>query len=108
MKVIARGRRTGKTTEIIKAADGMNGYIVCLSKKECSRIFKVARDMGASIRFPISFDEFVGGRYHAPGCEVFHIDNADILLQRLAGSVRIASVTLSNEPDDQTDSERRG
>lgn len=57
MKIIKRGRREGKTTEIIKVAAKNFSYIVCLSQEEASRVAQEARNMGLDIPFPLTFDE---------------------------------------------------
>ena len=94
MRVIVRGRQQGKTVDIIRAAADYNGYIVCCSFAECSRVFYVAKELGVDIHFPISFSEFVDGRF-GPFVKEFHIDNVDMLLQQFARFVPIGTVTLN-------------
>ena len=99
MKIITRGRGGGKTVELIKLADGHNGYIVCHDNNECTRVFWEAKRLGFNINFPISNDEFINRDYHAPGVKKLFIDNADWLfrewVQRYA-PIPIVALTMSD------------
>lgn len=101
MRIIKTGRRGGKTTEIIKAADKSGGYIVCANHSECVRVAKQAQELKLSIPFPLTFDEFVSRRFHVPGVRKFHIDNADWLLQFIAWPVPVETVSfdVERQPD---------
>ena len=94
MNIICRPRQSGKTTDLIKACVKYGGYIVCHNRKECHRVATVAKDLGFNIPFPISYDEFLGGLYHLPGIKHLHIDNVDMLLQRMS-KVPILTVTIN-------------
>lgn len=88
MKALTGGRRTGKTTELIKKAaeDGSNGenvYIVCHSKQEADRIFRVANSMGLKINLPITFLEAMQGQSRGQSCDKIYVDNADYLIREL-------------------------
>lgn len=95
MKIIAKPRRMGKTTEIIKRAAKDFGYIVCLSHAECHRIAKQAKELTLDIPFPLTFDEYIGGHFHGKGIKSFHIDNADWLLSIFSKGVPIETVTFN-------------
>jgi len=60
MKIIYKPRQSGKTLEAIKMSAETGCRIVCHSKEECNRVFYMAQEMGLSIPFPMSIDEFVG------------------------------------------------
>lgn len=74
-ELICGGRCSGKTMMLINKADGFNGYIVCHSQKEASRISSIALDLGCSINFPITYREFLEGAYSPVGVGKVHIDN---------------------------------
>ena len=97
MKVIADGRRRGKTTALIYRSNKFGGYIVCDSIEECSRIFALAGEMKIDINFPISYSEFINQRYYEKGIKFFLIDNADLLLERIAFNVPIDSITVTTD-----------
>lgn len=99
MKLIQTGKQGGKTTQIIKQAAKNGGYIVCATHQECTRIAKQAQELKLSIPFPLTFDEFTRGQFHPSGIKKFHIDNADWLLQYMAGSVPVETVSFdAKEP----------
>lgn len=84
MDVICRPRRSGKTTDLIKACAEQGGCIVCHDRDECYRVAEVAKKLGVSIPFPISFSEFLNNRYHLAGVKGFHIDSVEKLLRRIS------------------------
>lgn len=98
MKIIIRGRQTGKTTELINECYDKQGYIVCHDLNECKRIFNLALGMGKNIPMPISYREFLYKRYYGRGIKNFHIDNVDMLLRYIA-SAPIETVTINKEPE---------
>lgn len=100
MKIIHRPRTGGKTTELIKMADGKKGYIVCHSVIEAMRVFTLAEDLGANINMPITHEEFLDGQYHGKGVQLVYIDNVEKLLERIAlGRVTVAAVTFNKSKD---------
>lgn len=102
MKVIIGPRATGKTTKLIEiAAEGFY-YIVCRTKEHSGLIFQEAKRMELDIPFPITFDEFRNGRFHGKGIRGFVIDDAEVLLQYLAGSVPVKAVSLFDGFDKRT------
>lgn len=94
MQIICMPQAGGKTHEAIKISAETWSYIVCLNKEEGYRVFHQAKNMGFDIPYPITFDEFINGRYSAQGIRGFIIDNADMLLQSLT-PVRIKAITLN-------------
>lgn len=94
MKVIVGGRQTGKTIDLIKRSAECNGYIVCHSLEECSRIFAIARELDLLINFPICYAEFINHHYYSKGIKFFLIDNVNLLLQRMS-KVPIDTITVN-------------
>lgn len=85
MEIIYREPRTGKTTELIKKCAEKGGYIVCLDKNRANMIAEMARNMNVKIPFPLTFHELLKRGYYAKGVRRVYIDNADELIQRIAG-----------------------
>ncbi len=96
MKLIHKSRREGKTTDLIEEARKLPGYnlIVCYDKAEADRIWKIIREKEYDLAMPISFGEFITGKY---GFHInnFLIDNVDMLLQDISKGVNIHAITLN-------------
>lgn len=101
VKVIIGGRGSGKTTNLIKMCAKKGGYIVCQHRREAHRIFWMAKDMEVDIPHPITYDEFLNGRYYGLGVRIVYIDNADMLVQAIAlrGGVEVNAITLTKAKD---------
>lgn len=50
-------RGQGKTTLLIKQASEADGVIVCQSRHMADYIFHMARELGYSIKYPLTYDE---------------------------------------------------
>ena len=96
MKIIIKPKLGGKTTELIKLADGYNGYIVCKDRMESHRVADNARSLKCHINFPITFDDFLRNQYYGKGIRKFFIDNLDLLLNDMF-PVPIEGVTITGE-----------
>ena len=57
MKLIYKGRRQGKTYDMIKLASENKGYILCNTFKQAQHIYDLSKDMGLSIHFPITYSD---------------------------------------------------
>ena len=55
MKLIYKGRRQGKTYDMIKLASENKGYILCSTFQQAQKIYDLSKDMGLSIHFPITY-----------------------------------------------------
>jgi hypothetical protein len=97
VKIIATKKGQGKTTQLIKIAHKSGSYIICESRDEAARVFQEAVKLGMDIRFPLTFSEFHEGRFDRRGCPSFIIDNADLLLQRMARSVPLIAISVTVE-----------
>lgn len=87
-KLIIGDRGTGRTTDLIRAsaddeAHGVVSYIVCHNQEECYRISKLAQEMELHIGFPITYEEFLHGKYSGTNIDKFYIDNLHRLLARM-------------------------
>lgn len=96
MKVITGGRQTGKTSELIKMADGVPGaYIVCRSRDHVEEVDRMAEEMGCDINFPITIDELK----HRKGSltqrhKLLFDDLEDILYRFVLGTPQIIAATI--------------
>lgn len=95
-KLVVGGRQTGRTTELIKAAaesesDGEVCYIVCHSQDEAYRISQLAQEMGLSIGFPLTYDEFLYRSYVGQNVDKIYIDNLQFMLRHIC-KVKIDTV----------------
>ena len=98
MEIIVRGRMGGKTVEAIKIAARNNYTLVCYSVNEVKRVQKIAEDLGVKIPQPIMFGDFINHGPQTRGIKGFIIDNADMLLERMAGGKPIRAITMIYEP----------
>ena len=57
MKFISKGRRQGKTYDMIKIASENKGYILCSTFKQAQHIYDLSKDMGLIIHFPITYSD---------------------------------------------------
>lgn len=82
MKVIARPRGGGKTTEVIKLSAESGAYIVCHNIHEVERVAALAKELGLDINYPITSNEFI---HHSDGSPFVRkpviIDNIELFLE---------------------------
>lgn len=57
MRIIRKGRREGKTTELIKLSNKEWKYIVCADRTRAEYIACQASQLGLDIPFPITYNE---------------------------------------------------
>ena len=57
MKFISKGRRQGKTYDMIKLASENKGYILCSTFQQAQHIYDLSKDMGMNINFPITYSD---------------------------------------------------
>ena len=55
MKFISKGRRQGKTYDMINLASENKGYILCSTHQQAQHIYNLSKDMGVDIHFPITY-----------------------------------------------------
>jgi hypothetical protein len=91
MKVF-KGKQTGKTTKLIEMASESGDYIVVANTQRADFVFKKAKEMNKVIHLPITFDEFVQGRYGSM-ITGFLIDDVDQIMQMIS-RVPVNAITL--------------
>ena len=97
MKIISNQRGGGKTTKLIEEARKLEGYnlIVCIDEREAKRVWENILLEKYELPKPITFREFIDGKYLGKNINSFLIDNADLFLQRLSRGVKIHAVTFT-------------
>lgn len=105
MKVIAKPRRCGKTTELIKLSNEHWHYIVCSDRQRVQSTAQLAQELEVDIPFPITMEEFVQGRFCAaqgptgPGIRGFLLDDIQDWLRRFAREVPITAIAVTVEEE---------
>lgn len=96
MKIFASGRRTGKTTELIKLAADRNGYIVVPHYDMIKYVEKLANEMGVQIHRPIDFSRLLAdGGVAVRGLQgPFFFDNADMMLRSLVHGEAVDAISV--------------
>jgi hypothetical protein len=94
METIIKPRRGGKTLELIKRVDDHNGYIVCINMIECERVFRFAQKSGFNINMPVTWADFLNGKFRGYRGGMIYFDNIDLMLQNSTGAT-IGGVTLT-------------
>lgn len=104
--VIARPRKTGKTHDLVKLAAEKQYVIVAPNVDMIDYIQEIAVKLNVEIPPPITFSrflsashrgisEFTGAHYRGRRIEGFLIDNAECLLQRIAGTIPVVGFSYS-------------
>ena len=95
MEVICKGRRFGKTTEIVKLALEHDAYIVVPDRHQARHLFEEY----PNIRFPITWDELMQTRMQGahPSARKIVIDNLDMCLEAMLSPVKILGVSLNKD-----------
>ena len=57
MKLIYKGRRQGKTYDMIKLASENKGYILCSTHQQAQHIYNLSKDMGVDIHLPLTKEQ---------------------------------------------------
>lgn len=99
-KIIYQGRRTGKTTQIIKEASKNNMYILVSNMRQAEEMFKQARKMNTPILYPITVNEWKNGkvawRVKRQGILV---DEGKVVLEELL-ETSVHMMSISKEDDE--------
>ena len=95
-EIIVRGRQGGKTAELIRRAAEAGGYIVCTDQRRARQIAEHARQLGLSIPFPLTVQEWAQHHYHPPGVSGLLFDDLDRIIQGMS-SVPVLAATWTAE-----------
>ena len=95
MKIYNLDRGEGKTTKAIEQAHKTGAYIICKNREEAVRTMRMAEENGLNIRFPITFDEFLGTRMRGSLVKNVIIEDAERLFLSLFQGLEVEMVTLN-------------
>jgi hypothetical protein len=98
MQIIAKKRREGKTTELIMACAKAGGFLVCATQRDAHHTASIAKHLDISVPYPLTYHEFLEGRYYGSGVKVLFIDDADRLLQYLS-KTPIGGISISTDTE---------
>lgn len=100
-EIICSQRQTGRTTKLIeKCARYRYALIVCPSRMRASYIFHYARKMGKHIPMPMTFGDFLQGRFAAEHINAFLIDDLDSCLEIYSHNVPIDTVVFEGRAEE--------
>ena len=105
MKVIARGRNSGKTMEIIKESALTGSYILVRDHSEVEIIAQLAQQMNLSIPYPVTVSEMSLGRIQGTSLkrDGVLVDNAGQVLEQLIGTkINTLSVSIFELEDGES------
>lgn len=107
MKIIIGGRQTGKTTQLIKEAAEVDGFIVAWSRERAAQIFNMAEDLGIHIRNPISLHDLMRCRLAGSYITTLYIDDAERMLSQImyestGGRGHVEAITVNLAELDRT------
>lgn len=97
MNVIMRGRRSGKTTDLIRIAALLNMQIITADSKRAETVKRMAQCMGVAILSPVGINEFINrkatNRFFP---ENVLIDDADAVLEQLCLPSKLQAITMTD------------
>jgi hypothetical protein len=96
MDIVIRPRQGGKTTEALILAARHGAHIVVPYWEDARRIADLARERQIDIPQPITWCDFIKGRFHGGGVKAFVIDDLDRCLQYAAGTVEVVGATMTD------------
>ena len=98
--LIVADRQTGKTRHLItKCSQDEYSLIVCPTRMMCNYVFKEARNMGLEIPMPITFSDFVAGKFYPKNVNNFYFDELQISLEVMANGVPIDTAIIGFNED---------
>ncbi|CAM3292922.1 replicase [Vagococcus fessus] len=96
MKLIIRGRASGKTTELIKISSDTGRYILARSNSHARSIYEIAKRNNINIPYPVTAEEVVN--HHLDGSSIKRdgliVDEALSVLEGILG-IQINAATIS-------------
>lgn len=95
MLKIIKGRRTGKTTELIKISEKTHAYILVATSQRQQLIAYMASSMGANIPYPVTVEEYMRNQFRGTLIENILIDDADDVLRVVFSRLNIDAITMS-------------
>ena len=94
MKLIYKGRRQGKTYDMIKLASENEGYILCRTFKQAQHIYDLSKDMGLSIHFPITYSDLPLKK--GQRIDSVLIDDAEVFIEKSVGN-KVSAISITDK-----------
>ena len=92
----------GKTRHLIqKCSQDEYSLIVCPTRAMCKYTFKEAESMGVKIPMPITFEDFIKGKFSPSNVDKFYFDELGMSLSSMAKGVSIDTVIIGFGTDDK-------
>ena len=93
--IIVADRQTGKTRHLItKCSQDEYSLIVCPTLNMCNFVIKEANSMGVKIPRPITFKDFVMGKFDSCKVDKFYFDELQMSLSFMANGVPIDTAII--------------
>ena len=96
IELIARPRRGGKTTELIRMSALNDGYIVCANSRRAAEVTRRASELGLRIPEPITAEEWAQREYYPAGVQRLYFDDLDQIVQAIS-AVPVGAATWTTE-----------
>lgn len=97
-QIIIGGKRSGKTTEIIKLSAKTGRYILVSNHNEAANLVKLARELGLNVPYPITVQEVVSDKLKGSSIrrDGLYVDNALDILEKII-AVPIVGASINRE-----------
>jgi len=102
MKIIAGGRRTGKTTKLIMQAVKIHSQIVCMDHLAVNHTKSMINILGLRglLPPPITYRELLEGKMEGTDRKNISIDDAQVFLRNILGNVKIDAISIEKEDNE--------
>ena len=97
MKVIAKPRRGGKTTELIKLSAETNTYILVANKMRQKEVMRLANLMNITIPYPVTVEDYMKTQFRGSFIKNILIDDVEDVLHAFFYTVAIDAITVTTE-----------
>ena len=97
MKIYIMPRGSGKTMYMIRQSAKTGHTIVCFNRQTARSLVLSAESLGLKIQQPITYDDFINNSWRGRKISGFLIDDAQWLLQNIAGQTPVVAVTMTEE-----------
>jgi hypothetical protein len=94
MQTIVKPRQGGKSWDVLTLAAEHFSYIVCVDQRSAKEMWARAKDRKLDIPHPITWEEFINGRYGDKRLPSVIIDDLDRCIQKMV-PVEIKAVSLT-------------
>jgi hypothetical protein len=110
MKWLLQGKRSGKTSALIRWADlksteqgdPRGRYIICLDRERAYQLVQQAEDMGCDVNFPLTLNEAT--KPYGSGVRELGVDDVDDILRAvLRNGHAMVKVVTATEEDAEAD-----